>query len=63
MVDHLFDMYVTKEVKNSIFYNRNDIATLTEEMVDMIMDGLWTPEELRDDSNTKEPFLLTSTPL
>ena len=44
VVDHLFDMYVTKEVKNSIFYNCNDTATLTVQMVDMIMDGDWTPE-------------------
>jgi hypothetical protein len=44
LVDHLFDMYVTKEVKNSIFYNCNDTATLTVQMVDMIMDGDWTPD-------------------
>jgi len=44
VVDHLFDTYVTKEVKNSMFYERNDIATLTEQLVDMIMDGDWTPK-------------------
>lgn len=44
VVDHLFDMYVTTEVKNSIFYNCNDTATLTVQMVDMIMDGDWTPK-------------------
>jgi hypothetical protein len=44
VVDHLFDMYVTEEVKNSIFYNCNDTATLTVQMVDMIMDGDWTPK-------------------
>ncbi len=44
VVDHLFDTYVTKEVKNSMFYERNDTATLTEQLVDMIMDGDWTPE-------------------
>jgi hypothetical protein len=44
LADHLFDTYVTKEVKNSIFYNCNDTATLTAQMVDMIMDGDWTPK-------------------
>jgi hypothetical protein len=44
VVDHLYDHYVTTEVKNSIFYNCNDTATLTAQMVDMIMDGDWTPK-------------------
>jgi hypothetical protein len=44
LVDHLFDTYVTKEVKNSIFYNCHDTATLTVQMVDMIMDGERTPK-------------------
>jgi hypothetical protein len=44
VVDHLYDHYVTTEVKNSMFYERNDIATLTEQLVDMIMDGDWTPK-------------------
>jgi len=44
LVDHLYDHYVTTEVKNSIFYNCHDTATLREQMVDMIMNGDWTPE-------------------
>ena len=44
VVDHLFDTYVTKEVKDIMFYERNDTATLTEQLVDMVMDGDWTPE-------------------
>ncbi len=44
LVDHLYDHYVTTEVKNSIFYNCHDTATLREQMVNMIMDGDWTPK-------------------
>jgi hypothetical protein len=44
VVDYLFNMYVTKDIKSSIFYDLNDTQTLTEQIVDMVMFPDYTPD-------------------
>ena len=42
--DELFNQYVPEDVMNDIFIEINDKENLVEKLVDMVMDGDWTPE-------------------
>ena len=42
--DELFNQYVPEDVMNDIFIEINGKEDLVEKLVDMIIDGDWTPE-------------------
>jgi len=42
--DELFNRYVPEDVMNDVFLEINDRENLVERLVDMIIDGDWTPE-------------------
>jgi len=42
--DELFNRYVPEDVMNDVFLEINDRENLVERLVDMIIDGDWTPD-------------------
>jgi hypothetical protein len=44
VIDELFEAYVSVDSKREIFLNTQDREELCSQMVDLIMDGNWTPE-------------------
>jgi hypothetical protein len=44
VIDHLFEAYVSFEDRRQIFLDSQDRTELCSQLVDMVMDGDWTPE-------------------
>jgi hypothetical protein len=44
VIDELFEAYVSVDNKRELFLDTQDRTELVSQMVDMVMDGDWTPE-------------------
>ena len=44
VIDELFEAYVSVDYKRQVFLDTQDRTELVSQMVDMVMDGDWTPE-------------------
>ena len=44
VIDELFEAYVSIDYKRQVFLDTQDRTELCSQMVDMVMDGDWTPE-------------------
>ncbi len=44
VIDELFEAYVSVDAKRQLFLDTQDRTELCSQMVDMVMDGDWTPE-------------------
>jgi hypothetical protein len=44
LVDELYEAYVSKDTRRQVFFDTQDRELLTAQLVDLIMDGDWKPE-------------------
>ncbi len=44
VIDELFEAYVSVDYKRQVFLDTQDRTELCSQLVDMVMDGDWTPE-------------------
>jgi hypothetical protein len=44
VIDELFEAYVSVDAKRQLFLDTQDRTELCSQLVDMVMDGDWTPE-------------------
>jgi hypothetical protein len=44
VIDELFEAYVSVDAKRELFLETQDRTELASQMVDLVMDGDWTPE-------------------